>query len=225
MPVFDAYTLQRYFNEGETELSVDKPFLCDRISLGLSTGVSVYTLPDYVLSIKRITILGQGLDPLPRRNEREVFQKADQRSKPFWYIYNNIGLNTIKLFPVPGSDLLAVSGDLWGDDAIRTGCIVEFYRTADFSYFIVPVPLRRQLLKRFTASRAFRKEGAGQNLKVAQYFVQQWEAWKNDYYTLLSDLYSQPRRFVINDYNTFNWFPGSPIYPIDRFGISVDRGE
>jgi hypothetical protein len=134
-------------------------------------------------------------------------------------------LNQIKLFPIPNTDISTVTGDLWSATAIKTGVIVEFYRASDNSDFIVPTTLRPQLLKLFTAFKTFGIEGPSQNIRLSQYFNQRWENKKAELFNLLNTLYNQPRRLVINDFSTFNWFPGSPVLPIDRFGISVDDGE
>src|SRR4051812_46598864 len=105
MPIFSPQTLTRFFQSGEVEVSTDTPFLVDRVSFNVQSGVSTYTLPDYAISIRRMTYLGQGLDPLPRRNQREVFQGATQLGTPYWYVFDNIGLNQIKLFPTPPTNI------------------------------------------------------------------------------------------------------------------------
>src|SRR6266478_5939486 len=109
MPIFDSTTLARFFHEGENVFSDSTPFLVDRLSLALVSGTSTYGLPDYVRSIKRVTIIGQKLDPLGRRNQRDVFQAATQTGKPFWYVFNNIGLNKISLFPIPSQTYALVT--------------------------------------------------------------------------------------------------------------------
>src|SRR5216683_369629 len=128
MPVFDSTLLSRFYLEGENIFSDSTPFLVDRVSLNIQVGVGTYVLPDYVRSIKRITYLGTKLDPLPRRNQRDVFQAATQQGKPFWYVYNNIGLNKIIFFPIPPVNIAIVAGNLWKSVAITAGVIVEFYR-------------------------------------------------------------------------------------------------
>lgn len=225
MPVIDSTTINRFFNEGEVECSVEKPFLVDRLSLALTGGLNTYTLPDYVTSIRRMTYLGIGLDPLPRRNQREVFQNSTQQGTPFWYIYNNVGQNTVQLFPTPEANYAAVTGDLYLQANIVQGFVVEFSRVSDNQNFIIPPTLRRQLLKKYVAANAFLIDNRNVNLRVSQYFLQRWSTSKEELFELLDDLYNQPRRLVINDFNTFNFFPGSPVLPINRFGISVAEGE
>jgi len=226
MPVIDNLQIQRYFDEGEVECSIEHPFLPDRLSLALIGGLNTYTLPDYCISIRRMTYNGIGLDPLPRRNQREVFQNSTQQGTPFWYVYNNVGLNNIILFPCPNSSVAIVTGDLWKQAQIQTpGLIVEFDRVSDNMFFTIPSTLRRQLLKKFVASQAFLTDNANVNLKVSSYFLNRWNTCKLELFELLDELYNQPRRLVINDFNTFNFFPGNPVLPINRFGISVSEGE
>lgn len=155
-----------------------------------------------------------------------MFQNSTQVGTPFWYIYNDIGLNTLILFPCPPETLAAVPGDLWSQAAIgKLGLIVEFNRVADGFTFIIPPTLRRQLLKKYVAANAFMVDNANVNLKISNYFMKRWQTCKEELFDLLDELYEQPRQLVINDFNTFNWFPGSPVLPINRFGISVSEGE
>lgn len=225
MPVIDSATINRFFDEAEIECSVEKGFLVDRLSLALVGGQKQYILPDYVTSIRRMTYTGIGLDPLPRRNQRQVFQNSTQQGTPFWYIYNNIGQNTIQLFPCPEQSFAQVTGDLYLQANILKGFVVEYTRVSDNVNFIVPPTLRRQLLKKYVAANAFMVDNKNLSMKVSQYFWQRWEDSKAEFYDIMETLYNQPRQLVINDFNTFNFFPGSPVLPINRFGISVAEGE
>ncbi len=222
--LFDAAILLRYFNQGEDTFSDDRPFLVDRLSLTLVAGTATYTLPDYVRSIKRVTYLGTMIDPLTRRAQRDAFQGATQRSKPFWYIFNNIGLNKIQLFPVPAVNLAAGTTDLWGSD-IPTSCIIEFYRITNNTTFVLPTWIRRQLLKQYVAWQCFMVDGPGNNLKLAQYFKKRWELRSKEFGGLLDELFYTPRKLCLTAIGGSGWYPGQPILPIDRFGISVNTGE
>lgn len=223
MPLFSSTDLERFYEQAENDISTDKPFMPDRISIATIVGVSTYTLPDYCCSIRRITYLGQKLDPLPRRNEREVFQSADQQGRPFWYVYNQIGANQIKLFPTPGDNLPADTGHLWSTD-IPNCCIVEFFRATDNVNFVLPSFIKRQLLKQYVAKRAFAIDGPGMNMKLVQYFDKRWQTMKGEFYELLDDLYTLPRKLLVDEIVSSNYFPGEPVLPINQFGISVDEG-
>jgi hypothetical protein len=227
MSLLTTDQILRYYYQGEIECSVEKPFLVDRIALNITANVKQYDLPDYVTSIRRITYKGSGLDPLPRRNQREVFQNSTQVGTPFWYVYNNIGLNSIILFPCPPSSvaLPANGADLYSQAVISTSCIVEFTRVSDNVTHIIPPVFRRQLLKRYVAANALLVDNREVNLRASKYYKSRWEAQKQDFFATVDELYNQPRRLLVNDFNTFNYFPGRPVLPINQFGISVNEGE
>ena len=220
----DETTLQRYHDQGEIEISQERPFLVDRASLSIVAGTGLYQIPDYVLSIRRVTYRGYALNPLTRRNEREVFQSANAQGSPFFYVFNNIGANIIKLFPIPSETISAYVGDMWSGAAISSSVIIEFYRSSDNSSFIIHPSLRRQLLKTYIASQYFLQDTQQQNISIAQYFSRRYEKKKSEYYSLLDELYSKSRRLMIHDFTTSNFYPGSPVLPL-RFGVGVDSGE
>lgn len=225
MPALSTSDLSRFFNYGEVEVSNDRPFLVDRYSPTLVAGQATYELPNYVRSIKRVTYLGQMLDPLPRRAQRDAFQPATQQGQPFWYVYNNIGLNNIQLFPVPQVALAAATSGTEWSTGIATACIVEFWRISDNDDFIIPTTLRRQLLKRYVAKQAYSIDGPNLNMKLSKYYSDQWDRWKLSFNGLLDTLISKPRKLNLTGIDTYNYFPGAPVLPISRFGISVDTGE
>ena len=222
MPVFDSATLQRFYYEGEDHVSHEHPFLVGRTSLDIVSGTSTYTLPDYVVSIRRITFLGQMLDPLPSRNFREVFQSGTQQGKPFWYVYNNIGQNKIQLFPCPNQTVPDVT-NVW-DSEIRTGCIVEYYRVTDNSTYVIPPYLRRQLLKQYVAYKCYAIEGAGQNIKMRDYFKKKWDIKEQEFFDFLDEIHSKPRKLIVGNLIGNKYYPTSPVLPIGTFGIGVDDG-
>jgi hypothetical protein len=222
MPLFNSSDLQRFYSQGENEISTDVPFLVDRLSLSVVAGTPTYQLPDYVASIRRVTYLGWRCDPLNQRNQREVFQSATQQGRPFWYVFNNIGAVQIRLFPAPG-DTIAAGTNLWSTD-IPTSVIVEYYRATDNVTFILPTWIRRRILKYYTAFRAYSIDGPGSNLKVAQYHMARWLQGKQDFTDVLHFLFTNPRKFCISDIVSSNYYPGEPVLPIDQFGVSVDEG-
>lgn len=222
MPLFNSDTLNRVINQGEQNISVDKPFLVDRVSLSIVANTHTYTLSDYVTSIRRVTYLGIGLDPLPQRNHREVFQNAGQVGKPFWYIFDNLGQNKIRLFPTPPTTI-AAGADPWLAN-ISDSVIVEFFRVSDNSTFVIPAYAKRQLLKQYAARQLYSLEGSGQNKKLSAYYDQKWQMFKKEFMDHLDYLHNRPRKFVVNEIVQSNYFPASPILPLGTFGIGVDDG-
>lgn len=224
MPLTSSADLERFFLQGENEFSIDKPWIVDRYSIPIVAGIGVYTLPDYITSIRRITWFGIKLDPLPQRNYRDVFQSAPQAGQPFWYIYDNLGLQKIQLFPTPIFDVAAGTTDLWGID-ILTCVIVEYYRSSLDPTFVLPTFCRRQFLKNYVAKRVYEKDGNSGNPKLASYYSSKWGALKIQLIGLFEDLTNRPRKLVLGNTINGNTYPGFPILPPDQFGTSVDTGE
>lgn len=225
MARFKSSDIVRFANQGEVEISIERPFLVDRYSPAVQAGNAVITIPDYVRSIKRMTWFGWAMDPLPGRNQREVFQGIASVGRPFWYVYNEVSSNTLKLFPNPDVTLNAVAGDLWAANQIQQGLVIEFYRPSDNSTFVLPPYKKRQMLKAYVSKRAYQVDGPGMNMKLAQYYTQKWEVAKQNFVSLLDDLYTMPRKLMVDQVTNSNFYPGTPILPIDRYGISVDEGE
>lgn len=224
MPVITTATLTRLFNKGELEVSRNVPFLIERKTFPLTEGQRVITLPDYVTSIRRVTYFGCKVWPLGQRMYRYSFQNGEQKGKPFWYVFNNVGQNQIQLYPEAPEDAAEATGDLWSD-GIPTGFIVEYFRLADNTTFILPTWMRNRLLKRYVAYQSFLIEGPNQSNKFTAYFKGEYEKWSLTFKNLIDEYYGYGRMFTITGKLAGNYFPASPILPIDKFGIAVDAGE
>lgn len=222
MPLFSSATIDRLVQQGEQNISVDRPFLVGRLELSIVALTATYALPDYVISIRRVTYEGFKLDPLPQRNQREVFQNATQVGKPFWYVFDNVGANNIKLFPTPPTTI-AAGTDPWVAD-IPTKVIVEYYRVSDSSSFKVMPYMRRQLLKQYVARQLYALEGSGQKKSLSQYYDSKWQLFKQGFVDHLEYLHGRPRKLIVNEIVSSNYFPAAPILPIAQFGIGVDEG-
>ncbi len=223
MPTLSTSIIQRFFNQGENEISQEYNLLVDRYSIATTIGVSTYTIPDYVKSIRRITYLGIKLNPLPKREFRNSFQPGTMQGRPYWYIYNDTGINQIQLYPIPNANIAQVV-NVWDTD-IPNGVIVEFFRLNDNTNFILPDYCRNYLLKKYVGKMIFTIDGPSQSTKLAQYFGKQWEFWKQNFYNHMNELRSSPRVLVVGDNNYSRNFPHSPILPISKFGQSVETGE
>lgn len=224
MPIWSDTDIDRFAENGEADFAVQYPCIIDRVALSIVAGISEYTLQDYVTNIRRVTWKGTKVDPLPHRLFRDGFQgSGSQTGKPYWYIYNNIGQGKIKLFPAPSETIVSTTDNLWSS-AISTHCIVEYFRTSDSDAFIIPEYIRRRLLKSYVLRQCFSMENQGQNKKVSKYFNNKWQVLSKLYGELLDDLSNKPRKLVIGS-GTYQGFPGTPLLPIDRFGVSVNTGE
>lgn len=222
--LFPDSTITRFAQEGENAFAVEYPCILSRLALDITTGVKLYTLPDTVTSIRRVTWRGYKLDPLPLRAKIDVFQNATQIGRPFWYVFNNVGLNKIQFFPIPDETIVASQANLTSD-GILTNVIVEYFQAPDFITKVIPPYIKRRLLKTYALRGCFNVEGQGQSLKNAKYWKAKWMFLKEKYGLVLAELHNKPRKLVVNSIQASYYFPGSPVLPIDRFGISVNTGE
>ncbi len=217
--------LDRFYKEAEGHLTDDFPCLIDRIALDIVAGTGEYVIPDYVSNIRRLTWKGRRLDPLPERQMREAFQPAVQQGAPYFYIFNNIAFNTIKLFPTPNETVTTTTNNLYGSE-IPNRCIVEFYRAPDNLSFSIPTIVDRRIRKAFVLWKAFSIEGKGQDSKAAQYYKQKWDMLLKEFGSTLNELITAPRKLIVSSkYIDSLAYPSAPILPMDKYGISVNTGE
>src|SRR5438874_3543540 len=126
MSLFADATLTHLENIGENTFASERPCIVDRTSLAIVSGTDIYTLPSYVINVRRITYKGWKLFPLSHRDLRQSYQSGNQGGRPFWYIFNNIGQSQIKLMPVPTENITAENTytNLWGP-TISSKFIIE----------------------------------------------------------------------------------------------------
>jgi hypothetical protein len=130
-PTFSAALITRFQNEAEEIFAREFPCLIDRISLDIVSGTSIYTLPSYIIDIRKITWKGKRLAPLSHRRYRENFSPSSSGT-PEYYIHNNIGQSQIKFLPSPNETIVSSTSNLWGSN-ISSKVIVEYYRAPSFS--------------------------------------------------------------------------------------------
>jgi hypothetical protein len=192
--------LDRVQREGEEEIARETKCLIDRISLTTSIDQFEFTLPDYVIDVRKVYWKGIRLNPVSGMEFQiagydirtwqegsfngEAFTdafnlgifKVDHISgysgsggRPYDYFYYGFGENIIRLYPGSNENLIAYPDGLWSNN-LGQALIVEFYRTADGEVWKIPDYFRRRTIKSYVLWKAFSQEGAGQNLKAAQYY-------------------------------------------------------
>jgi hypothetical protein len=239
MPLFTDAFLTLLETKGENTFAAERPCIIDRISLAITSTVDIYTLPSYVIDIKRITYKGWKVFPMPHRDLRASYLSGKQGGRPYWYVFNNIGQSQLKLFPVPQENITADNTytNLWGA-GILTDFIIEFYRLPDSTdsaaRYNIPNFIRRRLLKSYVMSRAFQAEGRGTNVKATKYWRSKYDFLKSLYTELLDDLNNKPRNIIANNMQSrpYGFVPPPPMIPISKAspshgnlqwnGISVD---
>lgn len=222
--LFSATTIQRFLEEGEDAFNDENNCIIKRVALSVTSGTPEYTISDSILNIRRITWKGKKLDPLTTRDARVHFQNMGQLGQPFWYLFNNIESNKIRFFPSPNETVASITTNLYGSE-IPNRVIIEYYSTTNSTTILLPSYFRRRLLKSYVLKSCFQIEGQGQNLKAAQYFDKKFKTLSVMYNGLLNELHNKPRKLVLQGMASTSYFPGRPVWPIDRFGTGVDRGE
>jgi hypothetical protein len=221
MPViFDDATIQRFSDQGEFKFAADTDCIIDRISLSVVAGTNQYTLPDYVLNVRRVTWRGKWMEPISHRKFREGYFPFSAQSEPTQYIYNNIGAQKIQFFPTPSETIAAATTNLYGS-SIDTSVIVEFSRIPDYVTFTIPTWFRRYLLKNYVLKMCFAIESKGQNLKAVNYFTEKYQALHDAYVSLLEDFINHPRNLMASSYPILRNRPASPVLPAN-FGTYVE---
>lgn len=223
MSIWTDSTITRFSNNGEQAFTDEYPCIIKRIALTINANVPLYTLPDDVRSIRRISYQGQKLDPLGQRNMREVFNNPTQVGTPFWYIFNNLGQNNIQFFPIPPQAITPSGLNLFAE-AIPVDVIVEYFTQPDFNTYIIPMYFRRRLLKPYVVKMCFTVENQGQNVKYSKYWDQRWLLLKEKYGQFLDSIHNKSRKLCLNGITSNQFFPGSPLLPVSRFGIGIDDG-
>lgn len=221
--LWDSNTIVRFSQEGENDFVEEYPCILTRISLQVTVKQAIYTLPDDVRSIRRVSWKGWKLDPLGQRNMREVFSQATQVGKPYWYVFNNVGANNIQFFPMPDESISPSGLNLYSD-GISKDVIIEYFMLPDYASNVVPQYFRRRLLKAYVLKSCFSIEGQGQNLKNREYWNGRWDELKKKYGEFIDEIHNKSRKLCLNGITSSQFFPTSPILPVSRFGIGVDDG-
>ncbi len=220
MAIFSSADVERIILRGEEDISVEVPFLVDRFSPAIVAGTQAYAMPSDMHSIRRVTWLGEKLFPQDHRNFRS-YVNTGQAGKPYTYIFNNIGQLEIVFYYVPNMNIAAGSVDLWLDD-IPTAVIIEYYRVANGTTFILPDYWRRRLLKIYLKRQTYKMEGPGQKKSFAVYYEKRWTVAVAEFNSHVNDMINKSRKLTIQG----SIFLGQQVYGTLRlpsnFGIGVD---
>lgn len=237
-------TKNRFLDMGENNIALATKLFVDRESFPVTAGTADIVLPDYIVDIRRVTLLGKKMYPQGFRSYQENFYVGRGNGYPFNYIFNNVGVRTIKLYPTPEFSVPQVT-NVWDAD-IATGFIIEYSRTPGMANygtgnswgstlwgtsnspnqqnFQLPEYYRRRLLKQFLAFKVATIEGNSQSSRMSEYFRQKWAASSTDFYNFINKLHNGSRKLVIKSPAGIRPMPGRPVLPVGKFGYSVDEG-
>lgn len=225
MPIWEDSYLNTLLEEAETYIVSTLGCIFDRFSFEVVADQAVYTLPSYVNRIVRVTWKGKKLYPLTFQefcllNPASAIVDGSTgvtspSSIPLYYVKHPTNYYDIRLYPTPGESLAAITSDLFGAN-IATGVIVSCYRDQDTSvdYLKLPRFIIRRVKKAYVLSRAFAKEGKGQNIQAAQYYSRKLELLMEALKVINSNVFLG-KVHILNDIGSAGMYntPGRPVLP------------
>ncbi len=223
MSLYSNATITRFAERAETEFATAFPCILKRVGVANIIGTSLYTLPQDVFSIRKVSWKGYRLVPLGHREFRENLGYPVGNGQPEAYIFNNVGELAISLFPAPSLAISATQTNLFLPSVIREKFIVEYWAAPDFVDFKIPAYMRRRLLKAGINASCFALEGRGKTNKSAAYWDEFYKLLTQKYGQRLNALNYLPRRIASNGSYERQAYSKVGRLP-SNFGVSVDEG-
>lgn len=161
--------------------------LFHRFYLTTVSGTPVYTLPDKVKGIKRITWRGKELTPLSWMELESIapgqafvsgaIKIEGSSSTPQFYALHPTNILDIKFYPTPNESLSATGGDPLSPTPNEARCTISVWRSIDDSIPEATLPgyVNRRTRKAYALWRAYGKEGIGQNHKASAYYKERYK--------------------------------------------------
>lgn len=218
MPIWTDNYLSQLEGDARQQINQDLQCIFYRFYLPVQLGKSVYTLPSYLRSIRRITWLGRSLDAdnfeelqfltpatavvnpnAPQGNIESVI------SRPLYYVLHPTNPYDIRLFPTPNDTFdfpNITSGDPYSPTLNERHCTVSCWRTTDDSLsdpnLLLPPYIERRTVKAYVAWKAFLQEGKGQNLTAAKYYEMKYKFLIEQFMKIDQGAYIS-KRYMIDD--------------------------
>ncbi len=163
------------------QIAVDVNCIFARECIATTGGTSVYTLPNYVRTLRRITWRGRTLDAV---NWEEMilltpatvggFVESSQ-GRPLYYAMHPSNIYDVRLYPTPNESFTtAGEPNVYAPQFNTPSCIIDYYREPDTTeanpVISLPSYISRRTKKAYVLWKAFASEGKGQNLRAASYY-------------------------------------------------------
>jgi hypothetical protein len=223
---FTDSQLSSWAQSYEKELCAKNDLITDRISLAITIGINEYEIPNYVTNIRSVLFQGRELYAkgfsAARMTGDTPFQT--EGSIPFEYTYSGKGLRVLKFYPTPMVALAYYSGNLWTPDADQNACIVEFYRTPDYTTvppLTLPAWNRQYLLKDYVCWKAFMSGGPQQDLRAADYYNGRVAAASQYIGMIKENMHAATINVLFEKKMVGRKKPGRPVLP-PNFGYPVN---
>ena len=194
--IFQDNFLSQLELDAEQDINKQIPCIFYRFYLPVTQGRSVYTLPPFLRSVRKISWLGKYLDAenweeLQFLSPVTVFDGPNQPSnietsisRPLYYALHPTNPYDIRLYPTPDTTLDTSPFNPLNDDPYspypnEAHCTISCWRNIDSTFSdpnsILPAYIDRRLRKAFILWKSFAAEGKGQNSKAAAYYKAKYE--------------------------------------------------
>lgn len=235
MPIPRLWTdeyLARLAEDAEIAISTQVNSIFVRFPLNVVAGTQVYdfvtnvTPSQRLTGIIRITWLGHTVYPVSPLTLRDSIYGLRpvtgdvQGPRPYVYERIGYGMNGIKFFPTPSATITYNNQDLSKHTGIRENVIVSAWRVADGVSYRIPDWVRETLVRYFVLSRAYKKEGKGQNYEAAQYYEKKYGILLERFKQITNRLYAARIYQVRDNYPDSLQKPPRPVLP-SNFGTIV----
>ena len=219
MPIFSDAYLQNLLDGAEEDLSQEIPCIFNRFSLGITQGISTYTLPHNLIGILQIThkrryvysteFIDFQMDNWLKPQNRGV------QGIPKYYLRLGSGWNKIMFYPIPSETLLANDTNLHLQSSLTDRVVVTCYRFADVTGIDIRLPdyLLRNIIKYRVMAIAYAKEGPQQNLQASKYFAKKYTAFKTSYIKIINKIPQAVQQQFGVPSDGRGRTPGRPILP------------
>ena len=196
MPIWSDTLLTQLSGDVEQEIVKQVDCLFFRFCLATTLGVSVYTLPNYVRSVRSIAWRGRKLDPVSWE-EMQLLTPATaivsegagptypatgietSVSRPLWYAMHPTNIFDIRMYPCPNETFSSSAEPPYSPSPNGASCIVTCWRNPDETFTdstaLLPSYIDRRTRKAYVLWKAFEKDGKGQNANAAAFYKQKFE--------------------------------------------------
>lgn len=219
MSIWTDQQLGQWETDAEQDINKRIPSLIYyRFCLAVTQGISVYTLPNFVRTVSRVSWLGRKLDPV-NWDELTYLTPATAIlsnngpgsvnsvvSRPLYYAKHPTNPYDIRLYPTPNLTLLANAQNpyqpLPETASQNQACIISCWRNIDSTFAdptsLLPSYIDRRTRKAYVAWKAFEAEGKGQNLAAAKYYKALYEELITSFIAINQGCYVG-KRYAIED--------------------------
>jgi hypothetical protein len=191
VPIWSDAYLVALSAEAIGQISIDVNAIFARECLLIQQGQSVYTLPNYVRTLRRVTWRGRTLDAenweeLTMLTPATVFvgmgspnNEETSQSKPLYYAMHPTNVYDIRLYPTP-NESFSNQGEpnVYAPTFNSPSCIIDYYREPDTtntnSVISLPPYILRRTQKAYVLWKAFAQEGPGQSMKISGYYMMKY---------------------------------------------------